>query len=135
MTSGETDLSLMLRTLEPVLDLRRFTFSTDPNMTMAEGAQLSPVAMFQEAEGLTLIREGGDGPYFSMISLSVHSSLEAVGLTAAFSRALGDCGISANVVAAYFHDHIFVQESDAEQAMRALRDLAKSESAISDERE
>ena len=122
--SGEMDLNRMLRTLEPILDPRRFSFTTDPNMTMAEAAHLSPIGMFQEAEGLTVIVEGGDGPHFSMISLSVHSSLEAVGLTAALSRALGDAGISANVVAAYFHDHVFVQESEGERAVSVLRDLA-----------
>lgn len=128
MSNGETDLSQMLQTLEPILDPRKFSFETNLKMTMPEAALLSPIGMFQEAEGLTIIREGGDGPYFSMISLSVHSSLEAVGLTAAFSRALGDHGISANVVAAFFHDHIFVQESEAERAVEVLRDLARQES-------
>ena len=123
--SGETDLNRLLQTLEPVLDPRRFSFVTDPEVTMAEAALVSPIGMFQEAEGLTIIREGGDGPFFAMISLSVHSSLEAVGLTAALARALGDAGISANVVAAYFHDHVFVPEAEGERALQVLRDLAK----------
>jgi len=122
---GETDLSRMLSTLEPTLDPRRFSFSTDPKMTLAEAAELSPIAIFREAEGLTLIREGGDGPYFSMISLTVHSSLEAIGLTAAFSTALGEARISANVVAAFFHDHIFVAEIDRLRAMEVLRKLSQ----------
>jgi hypothetical protein len=58
------------------------------------------------------------------ITLKVHSSLEAVGLTAAFSRALTEAGISANVVAAYYHDHIFVPATDAERAIEALRQLS-----------
>jgi hypothetical protein len=59
-----------------------------------------------------------------MISLDVHSSLEAVGLTAAFATALGNEGISANVIAAYYHDHIFVPTADAERAVAALKALS-----------
>lgn len=57
------------------------------------------------------------------ITLTVHSSLEATGLTAAFATALADAGISCNVVAAYFHDHIFVAEADGERTIEVLRGL------------
>lgn len=57
----------------------------------------------------------------SWITLSVHSSLEAVGLTAAFAKALSDKGISCNVVAAFYHDHIFVSKKDTEKAMQILK--------------
>ena len=126
--SGETDLAVMLRSLEPVLDPRRFAFSTHEGMSLAEAAALDPVGAFHEAEGLTVIAEAqdGDASRFAMLSLSVHSSLEAVGLTAAISAALGAAGISANVVAAFYHDHIFVAEADAEPAMDVLRDLARN---------
>jgi hypothetical protein len=58
------------------------------------------------------------------ITLNVHSALEAVGLTAAFATALGQAGISCNVIAGYYHDHLFVGQADAERAMHVLRDLA-----------
>ncbi|MNJ75038.1 hypothetical protein D3C77_720650 [compost metagenome] len=58
------------------------------------------------------------------ITLTVHSSLEAVGLTAAFATALGQAGISCNVVAAFYHDHIFVAQADAQRAMAVLEGLA-----------
>lgn len=125
--NGETDLKKILRSLEPVLDPRKFTFSTHPGMSMTEAVVREPLALFQEKEGLTMISEGGDGPYYSMISLSVHSSLEAVGLTAAMAKALTDHGISANVVAAYYHDHVFVKESDGPAAVAVLQDLARKQ--------
>jgi hypothetical protein len=66
-------------------------------------------------------------PAMRMITLDVHSSLEAVGLTAAFATALGSKGISANVVAAYYHDHIFVPAADAERAVAVLRALSAAQ--------
>jgi hypothetical protein len=60
---------------------------------------------------------------FRCITLGVHSSLEAVGLTAAVSTRLTELGISANVIAAHFHDHVFVPSSEAERALDALHRL------------
>jgi len=60
------------------------------------------------------------------ITLEVHSSLEAVGLTAAVSQALASEAISANIMAGYFHDHIFVPESAGERAMACLTLLSAS---------
>ena len=86
---------------------------------------------FREAEGLTLLiapaeaRALGlpDRPLFRRITLGVHSSLEAVGLTAAVSAALTEAGISANLVAAFHHDHVFVPADRAEAALACLRRL------------
>ncbi|MNG35746.1 hypothetical protein D3C84_1225580 [compost metagenome] len=60
------------------------------------------------------------------ITLQVHSSLAAVGLTAAFASALGQANISCNVIAGYHHDHLFVAQADAERALAVLRQLAAS---------
>lgn len=60
------------------------------------------------------------------ITLTVHSDLQAVGLTAAFASALGQAGISCNVVAGAFHDHIFVPVEQAQQALAALKTLQQS---------
>lgn len=60
---------------------------------------------------------------FRQITLTVHSSLAAVGLTAAVSTKLTSKDISANVIAAYYHDHIFVSNNKAEQALSALKEL------------
>jgi len=122
---GETDLSLLLKGMKPVLDPRRFNFSTHPNLTLQEAAAFSPIATFNEPEGLTLISEGTDQPRYAMITLTIHSSLEAVGLTAAVSKALAADGISANVFAAFYHDHVFVAERDADRAITALENLSR----------
>lgn len=89
------------------------------------------MATFLEAEGLTLVLEKHKAQNsglqfegsFCQITLTVHSSLEAVGLTAAVSAKLAAQGISANVIAAYYHDHIFVQSAKAEMALLALKEL------------
>lgn len=89
---------------------------------------------FQEKEGLTLVlsAESATQAYlpfeakFKQITLTVHSSLEAVGLTAAISDKLTQHNISANVIAAYYHDHIFVPADKASAAMIALQSFSKN---------
>ncbi|WP_257253540.1 MULTISPECIES: ACT domain-containing protein [unclassified Endozoicomonas] len=61
---------------------------------------------------------------YKQITLTVHSSLEAVGLTAIISNKLASKGISANVIAAYFHDHVFVQSEKAQAALAALHEIS-----------
>ena len=76
--------------------------------------------LLNKAENAGLQFEGS----FCQITLNVHSSLEAVGLTAAVSAKLSAQGISANVIAAYYHDHIFVQSAKAEMALLALQEFS-----------
>jgi uncharacterized protein len=131
--TGIDDLQQLLAGMEPELHDGEFVFCTFPNMEFADLARLDPLGMFREAEGLTLIlrREAaeqerlvGAAP-MRMITLTVHSSLEAVGLTAAFSARLAREGIGANVVAAFHHDHIFVPAADADRAFAALKILQR----------
>ena len=129
--TGIENLEKILASMEPVLNAGEFVFCTFSNMNLADLLHLNPVASIKEAEGLTLIIEKKTAEIhnlesdavFSHISLSVHSSLEAVGLTAAFAQKLASKGISANVIAGYFHDHIFVQKEKALQALEALNEL------------
>jgi len=89
---------------------------------------------FKEREGITfiLVKQVADKYQMSYsfvaawITLTVHSSLEAVGLTAAFSKALSAENISCNVVAGYYHDHIFVNKQDADRALLALKKLSET---------
>jgi uncharacterized protein len=93
------------------------------------------ILLFKEEEGYTIIirKELADELRLdysfisSWITLTVHSSLEAVGLTASFSNALATGGVSCNVVAAYYHDHIFVDRKDREKAMAILNSLTDLE--------
>ncbi len=58
------------------------------------------------------------------LTLDVHSALEAVGLTAAFSAVLGASGIPCNVLAGFFHDHLLVPVARAGEAIDCLEGLA-----------
>lgn len=130
--SGITDLSTLLAGLEPVLVDGEFVYATVPSGNLHDYLALEPIGLFFETEGLTLIlpKEAADrvglasSAPLRCITMMVHSSLEAVGMTAAMAAALTKEGISANVVAAYYHDHIFVPAADAERAVIALRALS-----------
>ncbi|CDT02549.1 ACT domain-containing protein [Vibrio coralliirubri] len=129
-----TDLDVLLKSMSPELIDGNYVFCTVDG-ALADYVQLNPISTFREKEGLTLVLEEDVATkaqlnfdaVFSLITLSVHSSLEAVGLTAAFATKLGSYGISANVVAGYYHDHIFVQKDKAEAAMSALKEFSKTD--------
>lgn len=132
--SGISDLSVLLASLEPRLVEGEFVYATVAADKASDYLAMKPIGLFFEAEGLTLIlsKAAADaaGITASMplrcITISVHSSLEAVGLTAALATALTKQGISANVVAAYYHDHIFVSVADADRAIAAIRALSST---------
>ncbi|NGO62729.1 ACT domain-containing protein [Rhizobium daejeonense] len=132
MNSSIIDPVQLLAEMEPRLTPDVFVFVHALPGQVPDLALLDPLGSFREAEGLTLIlllekaRALGlaRGTPLRQITLDVHSSLEAVGLTAAVSAELARNGIAANVVAAYYHDHIFVPAADAERALRLLRVLS-----------
>ena len=127
--SGENNLSVLLRHACPEHHPGEYIFTTlaSPSTELKELA----VMTMREKEGVTLILsqqiadqyEIGYEYVASWITLKIHSSLAAVGLTAAFSRALTEKGISCNVVAGYYHDHIFVATGDTETAIKTLSSL------------
>jgi uncharacterized protein len=130
---GETNLSKLLVSLVPYLMDDDFVFCTIQDAKYGDFAELLPMASFREAEGLTLLikKENADiaglnyESIFRGIALKVHSSLEAVGLTAAVSSKLAEKGISANVIAAYCHDYIFVPAEKAGVALSALNEFVR----------
>jgi len=129
--NGITNLQKLISSMNPILFTGEFVFITLPDAVYGEAAHLAPIASFVEREGSTLIipKDRADAEAidydetFSMITLQIHSSLSAVGLTAAVSKILADEGISANIVAAYFHDHVFVPSHRADEALLALQQV------------
>ena len=128
--TGERDLEVLLRRASPRRNDGEYVFTRlDPGVEVPAGA--NPVVTVAEREGLTLVLPRAEADELGLtyafvaawITLDVHSALEAVGLTAAFSRALADAGIPANVVAGSTHDHLFVPVARAADAVRALSAL------------
>ncbi len=129
--TGEKNLVKLLKTLRPRLNPGDYVFCTIKELTQIDTSQI--IMSFREEEGITIVLEKQvaerlnlEYPFIAAwITLTVHSSLSAVGLTAAFSKALSDENIGCNVVAGYFHDHIFVDHKDAQKAMSVLNRFAK----------
>jgi len=128
--SGETELKKMLEGLDPELSTPTYVFCTTTNMPAA----LEPDVVFAtiaESEGITLVLTTDHARQndlecsvpFKKITLKIHSSLTAVGLTAAIATKLTEHGISANVIAGFYHDHVFVPAEQAALAMQALGEL------------
>lgn len=132
--TGERNLQKLLQDMSPELVSGEFVFCSFADSRYGDHKNLQPFASVAESEGLTLVvtksradEHGLDyDSIFRCISLKVHSSLDAVGLTAAFSGKLGEHGISANVIAGYYHDHIFVQRDFAEKAIAAIEELTRT---------
>ncbi len=131
MIAGETDLKKILKTLKPVHHAGDYVFCVINDLASININDV--LLLFKEEEGNTIVIRKELADHLKLkytfiaawITLSVHSSLEAVGLTAAFSQALTDKGISCNVVAAFYHDHIFVDKKDADEAMLVLARLSQ----------
>ena len=131
MLSGETNLSILLKALSSELNPGEYIFYSTNDPSQFDNKDV--MGLFKEKEGVTVIiskalADQRKIPYqfiASWITLNVHSALDAVGLTAAFSSALAKENISANVIAGYYHDHIFVAKEDADKAMQVLKKLAE----------
>ncbi len=130
-----SDLAVLLASMRPELHAGAWAWCAVPNGTPVDGVEA--VASVREAEGLTLVvpeaqalARGWPVAFRSAwITLAVHSDLAAVGLTAAFARALGDAGVPCNVIAGVHHDHLFVPADRAADAMAALSALQASSAA------
>ena len=126
--SGERDLGRLLATMRPELHAGEFVFTTAARVP--EGVE--PVVTVREPEGLTLVLARGEADRAGLayeyvaawVTLRVHSALEAVGLTAAVSTELTEHGISCNVVAGFFHDHLFVPHARGAEVVALLEALA-----------
>jgi uncharacterized protein len=128
--TGETNLQKILQSLKPKLNSGEYVFCMVSDLSQVK--LTDAIMVFTEEESITVIlkKELADQLNFSYpavmswITLTVHSALTAVGLTAAFSKALAEQGISCNVVAAFYHDHIFVEQKHAELTMHTLNQIS-----------
>jgi hypothetical protein len=129
---SETDLTVLIRTMSPRLFPGLFAFVSVPHGDIIPPG-IVPVMTFREAEGTTLIAPSEQvaatglpaGFTARMITLEIHSSLEAVGFLAAITARLAAAGIAVNAVSAFHHDHLFVAKAQADAAMAILRAMAE----------
>nr|WP_249794552.1 ACT domain-containing protein [Bradyrhizobium sp. Oc8] len=131
MVTGERDLDALLKSMKPEMLDGIFVFCT-----LAPGASIpaaiNPLLTFREQEGTTLVilREKAEAAGLAhafasrLITLTVHSALDAVGFLAALTARLAAAGISVNAVSAFHHDHLFVPVDRADEAMALLREMS-----------
>lgn len=133
---GETNLQQLLKGMNPKLNKGEYVFVSLKDVSKI--SREDTICEFKEAEGTTLVIEKSKADELKLqyhfvaawITLEIHSALEAVGLTAAFSSELTRHNISCNVIAGYYHDHIFVKTTDAQKAIEVLNNL-KNQNLIS----
>jgi len=129
--SGETNLNELLKTLTAQLVEGVYVFATLPDGSVPEN--ITTRMVFQEAEGTTLILRKSEAETFGlayefpcrMITLDVHSSLEAVGFIAHIAKELTKHDMGVNPVSGFFHDHLFVPDGRENDAMRILEQIAR----------
>lgn len=130
--TGEKNLNALVQSMQPKLIEEEYVFCSVP-AEQAVTLDVDPICQFQELEGTTLIitkkqAEKANLDYefvYRMISLLVHSSLEAIGFLAAITNKLAENNISVNAVSAYYHDYLFVPANQAEQVMHLLTEMSK----------
>jgi uncharacterized protein len=128
--SGVSDLDELLARLSPEARAGEYIVAT---VSDDELGVLAAEAIIREREGATVVLRRADAdaagiPYdyvAAWITLTVHSDLAAVGLTAAVATALADAGISCNVLAGFHHDHLLVPADRRDHALETLAALAE----------
>jgi uncharacterized protein len=136
--SGERDPHQLQRHMAPQLQPENFVYCSFPDFQLPEGMQ--PICTFRETEGLTAIVERSQAdragtPYAfeaRLITLTVHSSLEAIGFLATVATSLANAGIPCNAVAAYHHDHLFIPAARAADALSLLTFLSSNRCLATD---
>ena len=129
--TAERELDALLRHMMPELRPGTYVFCTLPPSESIP-ATVTPLLTFHEQEGTTLVilREEAEAEGLSyafpshLITLTVHSALDAVGFLAAITTRLAAAGISVNAVSAFHHDHLFVPDDRADEAMALLQDMS-----------
>lgn len=128
--SGEKKLETLIKEMKPYLNNGEYVFTTISHLKDINPEDI--IGQFKEKEGITLILERKKADQLNLsynfiaswITLKIHSALDAVGLTAAFSSELTKYNISCNVIAGFYHDHIFVNKKDEAKAIEVLVNLS-----------
>lgn len=124
----------LITQLSPKLDSTTYVYCTVPKAKYGDLEHLNPIVSIAELEGLTLVipldqaKAEGLNYYrvFRRITLEGHSSLEALGLTSVVTSLLAERGITTNVIAGFYHDHMFVPSDRTDEAMAALKELSEN---------
>lgn len=127
-----TDLKKLLKYMKPKLVKGEFVFCTVSEEELKK-INIKPLLVFREDEGVTITIEKkiADSYSFSysniwaLITLTVHSGLEAIGFLAEITKKFAQNGISVNVVSAFYHDHLFVPIKQKKKAIKLLKELSK----------
>ena len=130
MQAGQRNLTKLLQGMEPRVHPGTFVYCFFPDFQLP--LTLESIGTFREVEGLTAIvplqQAKALGLPFqfesAMVTLTVHSALEAVGFMARISTALAAKGIPCNVISAFHHDHLFVPIDKVDEALQALQALS-----------
>ena len=128
--SGEKNIEVLIKEMKPYLNNGEYVFTTINHLKNINPEDI--IGQFKEKEGTTLILERKKADELNLvyhfiaswITLKIHSALDAIGLTAAFSSELTKHNISCTVIAGFYHDHIFVDKKDETKAIEVLVNLS-----------